>query len=327
MTHRKVTICENCRTTLQGDFCHECGQRGVELRRPVFGLVQDIIVETLSIDGRLWRTIKGLFLNPGHVATEYVEGHRMRFTPPFRIFLFFSLVYFFTLFTVVENGQGNVNVGPGAQIEVEANEAAAEKPVPDGPAEVPAEQPPNTDPDPESTDDGISDDNIGLSATIDEDGNFNYHGPDFLRPFAERMADNIELAQEDPRLFLAQLRENMPRALLLMPGVYVMLLMMLYFYKKPYMYDLLIISLYMHAALYFYLFLALVFQILPDLFYLGDIAAFLVQMFGLFQSYRVLRTAFGSGWLSVAIKGTIINSAFWTIALVAMLIGLALSLY
>ena len=326
MTHRKVTICENCRTTLQGDYCHECGQRGVELRRPVLGLAQDIIIETLSIDGRLWRTIKGLFFNPGRVATDYVDGHRARFTPPFRIFLFFSLVYFFTLFTIVESGGQNVTTVGVPVVTVtddgETEEALPAEPEIPAPVEVPAIEP---EPAEETTED--EDVTVGLSATIDDKGNFNYSGPEFLRPFAERIAVNIELAQEDPRLFLAQVRELMPRVLLVMPAAYMLLLFVFYFYKKPYMYDLLIISLYMHAALYFYLFLALVFQVVPDVFYLGDIAAFAVQVFGMVQSYRVLRTAFRSGWISTILKGTLINAAFWTVAMIVMLLGLVLSLY
>lgn len=331
MAQKDVTHCENCGTELRGEFCHVCGQRGVEIRRPVIGLAQDIIVETLAVDGRLLRTLKGLFINPGQVAKDYVDGHRMRYSPPFRIFLFFSLVYFFAFFSVVQS-TGNAS-GPGASVspvnmEVTGLETDAAPDV-ETPPQTPV--PPQTDSGEEDSQGNETPDGpppgVGISVDQNEDGSLNYNGPEFLRPYAEALRDNIEQAFEDPRLFMANIRELVPRVLLIMPAFYTLLLLAFYFYKPIYTYDVIVISLYMHAALYYYLLVAILLQWARIPFAIGDIGALIVQLFGMFQSYRVLRINFGSGWLSTVIKGSLINGIFWSVAMVVLLVGIVLSLY
>ncbi|MEO1028376.1 MAG: DUF3667 domain-containing protein [Pseudomonadota bacterium] len=309
MGQRKVTICENCRTTLQGDFCHECGQRGVELRRPVIGLVQDILIETLALDGRLLRTTRGMLFNPGKVAKEYVEGQRAKYTPPFRMFLFLSLVCFFAIFTTIQMQTSTQAVGNTTEATVGALTLTG------------------TGADAEERELGNATVNLGFAKLqrIKGEG-WTYTGPDWLRSTALSLSENIDLASQDSRLFMAQVRENVPRVLLVMPFFYVLLLYLFYFYKDLYLYDLLVISLYMHSALYLYLLVAIVFETPPIPRWGGDIVASIIQLWGIVQSYRVLRTNFGSGWIMTITKGLLINGAFWIMAGIMMLIGLAVSL-
>ena len=93
------TECQNCGATLKGAYCHQCGQAAKEPRRVVIGLVQDVIVETLAIDGKLARTIALLVSRPGKLARRYPRWKaRTLFTAiaPLsicqRLFLFRSLL-------------------------------------------------------------------------------------------------------------------------------------------------------------------------------------------------------------------------------------------
>ncbi|MEL7201330.1 MAG: DUF3667 domain-containing protein [Pseudomonadota bacterium] len=334
--------CENCGTPLKGDFCHVCGQKAVEVRRPVLGLAQDVIVETLSVDGRLLRTIFGLFTNPGRVAKRYIEGHRVQYSPPFRIYLFFSLVFFAVLFLVINGELANegarvTTVSDGRPIlEIslgdDEDEPVAEV---DGTApDVDDAQGLQSDP-PKPAQDGDvgAEDNEDAEGGEDKDAfpeweDFNYNGPAALEPFAKRLHANARLLQEDNRLFLANVKDNLPRVLLALPLLYTLLLLLFYFYKKGvFVYDLLIVSIYMHAALYFYLLLSILFQISPlnAVPILGH-AEVVLQFWAVIQSYRTLKINFGSGRWSYMLKGTLINLTYWIVAALLIATGMMLSL-
>ncbi|MEM9385591.1 MAG: DUF3667 domain-containing protein [Pseudomonadota bacterium] len=48
-------------------------------------------------DGRLLRTLRGLFLRPGQVARDYVDGRRASYTPPMRLYVVISVIFFATM--------------------------------------------------------------------------------------------------------------------------------------------------------------------------------------------------------------------------------------
>ncbi len=336
---RTITDCENCGTPLQGAYCYDCGQRGINVRRPVIGLAQDVLVETLSIDGKLARTIGGLLANPGKVAKEYSEGKRVKYSPPFRIYLFFSLVFFAVLFLVTKPPTPETLPNDVVGEPVESDTA----PEPDD-AAVPEPSDSETNPVPSRSETvqrevrSIADGPAGsdvVAVLDDEDGNG--FGPehvslpswaDWLEPTIVTIGQNIDKVDEDPRLFWANLRQTVPRVLLLLPVIYTLLLLLFYFYKRGVItYDLLIISLYMHAALYFYLLIIILFQS-PFIDKIPVIrhGAMPVQLWAGFQSFRVLAVNFGSKWYAVLLKGLVINGLYWTVAGFLIVTGMALSL-
>ena len=88
------THCQNDGAKLVGEYCHTCGQAANEPRRAFIGLVQDFFVDTLAIDGKLFRTIMLLMWRPGRLARRFLDGRRQHYSPPFRLYLF-ALVFFF----------------------------------------------------------------------------------------------------------------------------------------------------------------------------------------------------------------------------------------
>lgn len=89
--------CKNCGSPLVGDFCSACGQSTADFDLPVGEFAKELAAETLSLDSRLRVTLKTLFFKPGAVPQEYVEGHRARFVPPVRLYLFASFAMFLML--------------------------------------------------------------------------------------------------------------------------------------------------------------------------------------------------------------------------------------
>jgi len=79
--------CRNCDTLFDGIYCPACGQKKVDLERPISELIGEVVKETFDIDGRALRTVKTLFLRPGTLTREFLEGRRTAFTPPLRLYL------------------------------------------------------------------------------------------------------------------------------------------------------------------------------------------------------------------------------------------------
>ncbi len=99
-----VSACANCGTTLSGPYCPECGQKDVKLQRPIAELLRDVLYETFDIDGRAARTAWTLLARPGVLTSRYLAGHRREYTPPVRLYLVVSIVFFLVVAWVVRQG-------------------------------------------------------------------------------------------------------------------------------------------------------------------------------------------------------------------------------
>ena len=108
------TRCENCGTPVQGDFCWECGQSTADFNLPVLEFAGEFASEAFSLDSRLRLTLKPLFFKPGEVPRAYVAGHRARFVPPIRLYIFASFAMFLLMALGPGIGPDNVNVDGGA---------------------------------------------------------------------------------------------------------------------------------------------------------------------------------------------------------------------
>lgn len=86
--------CRNCRTSFEGTYCPNCGQKDIDLERSLGILVGELLKETLEVDGRSFRTIRALFLRPGVLTAEFLAGRRKAYTPPLRLYLVISVSFF-----------------------------------------------------------------------------------------------------------------------------------------------------------------------------------------------------------------------------------------
>ncbi len=90
-------VCIACGTAIVGAYCAGCGQKNDDMRRSSVVLFKDFLVDTFSFDGRMWRTLGLLAAAPGTVPANYSHGKRSRYTPPVRLFLVVSFLFFLTL--------------------------------------------------------------------------------------------------------------------------------------------------------------------------------------------------------------------------------------
>ena len=90
----RSTACLNCGTPLSGPFCAGCGQRDIPPYPSVRELAVDAVSEFSGWDGRLASTLRALVRHPGLLTHEFLEGRRVRYISPLRLYLMSSLVYF-----------------------------------------------------------------------------------------------------------------------------------------------------------------------------------------------------------------------------------------
>lgn len=96
VTHENVT-CKNCETHFSGKFCPECGQSVQDYDKPFSFIFYNFAGDFFSFDTRFLRTFWLLLVRPGFLTREYFKGRRVRYAPPFRIFIFVSFVLFLLL--------------------------------------------------------------------------------------------------------------------------------------------------------------------------------------------------------------------------------------
>ncbi|MCG8442165.1 MAG: DUF3667 domain-containing protein [Caulobacterales bacterium] len=291
--------CANCGAVLTGPYCHECGQRAVEPRSPVIGLVQDVLVDTLALDSRLARTLGLLLWSPARLAADYIAGKRVRYTPPFRLFLFTSVLFFLIAFALLpEPGPIGTTI---IELEGEAGELVIEP------------------------SDGEAGETSDAQAFRDlQWEELDYSGPAWMEPHLQQLLLAGQRLLEDPRLFLSQIRTNIPRFMLLAPALYALTLAILYVYRRKFLlYDHLVVSLYMHAALYSYLIAALLIDAATPAEWLAGAPL----LWGMAQPFRVLRRVYGSGAISMVLKGAFSQWVYWVGISLIITAGLSYSLY
>jgi Protein of unknown function (DUF3667) len=89
--------CKNCEAVLVGRYCMNCGQ-AADVHMPSTGeLIHEALEGLTHSDSRLWRTLLWLWFKPGRLTNEFFVGRRMRYLPPFRLYLIISLAFFLML--------------------------------------------------------------------------------------------------------------------------------------------------------------------------------------------------------------------------------------
>jgi hypothetical protein len=87
-------LCANCGATLNGAYCHACGQSS-HIHRSLLHMLEEVLHGIFHFDTKAWRTIPALILRPGHLTKEYIEGKRTSYVSPLALFLFLIFLMFF----------------------------------------------------------------------------------------------------------------------------------------------------------------------------------------------------------------------------------------
>jgi hypothetical protein len=259
--------CLNCGAFLAGEFCHDCGQSALSIRRPFWSLVGESLETFFSIDGRIARTLPDLMLRPGRMTRAYLDGKRARFIPAFRLYVFASLI-FFVLMPLI-TGQVTVNFDGSPSMEearagveksfaegeiteaeyqqalkvLEDVDAAWKGGIPGLVPEPPAApgEAPLADAEPTAEEEWAG---FVPQSAIDAAREAGEAGNEEAAEFADVM--------EDPARLARQTQEWIPRLMFVLLPVYALLLALTYLWRRQFLFfDHLIVSLHFHSALFF----------------------------------------------------------------------------
>ena len=91
-TSSENVTCKNCETVFNGKYCPECGQSITDYDKPFTFIFYNFAGDFFSFDARFFRTFGALLVKPGSLTAEYFKGRRVKYAPPFRIFIFMSFM-------------------------------------------------------------------------------------------------------------------------------------------------------------------------------------------------------------------------------------------
>ncbi|WP_299706634.1 DUF3667 domain-containing protein [uncultured Pontibacter sp.] len=96
---RKFTQCPNCGYTFEevNNYCPNCGQENHDLNVSVKHLAEEFLEGTLHYDNKFWVTLKYLLFKPGLLTEKFNIGKRASYVPPFRLYVFVSILFFTAL--------------------------------------------------------------------------------------------------------------------------------------------------------------------------------------------------------------------------------------
>ena len=87
--------CQNCGHTVEKTYCPNCGQKNTETRQSFWHLFTHFIEDLTHYDGAFWKTIKYLLFRPARLTKEYLDGRRLAYVPPVKLYIFISFITFF----------------------------------------------------------------------------------------------------------------------------------------------------------------------------------------------------------------------------------------
>ena len=90
----EVANCHNCGAAVSYHYCCVCGQ-DTKLHVPSAAeFLHEFVGHYVALEGRLWKTLAALLFRPGFLTREYIEGRRVRYVEPLRVYLTFSILFF-----------------------------------------------------------------------------------------------------------------------------------------------------------------------------------------------------------------------------------------
>jgi Protein of unknown function (DUF3667) len=96
--------CANCGAPLHGPFCAACGQADKPLDPPVRHFIAEFTQEFFDVDSRVLRSFRRLLLSPGFLTREHLEGRRVPWLSPLKLYLLASVAMFAVLAMVGDRG-------------------------------------------------------------------------------------------------------------------------------------------------------------------------------------------------------------------------------
>lgn len=270
--------CPNCGSKWKAgaEYCYKCGQDNKSYHKSFGHLLLEFLETWLHFDTKAFRTFKVMFLHPGQLTVDFLDGKRARYVPPFRLYIFLSVIYFFLLAMIHTSGDspGSIRVIYDGQDAISLDSITQsglnEKGVTIGyPAEISSLA-----------------DTLGLS-------------PSVKNVIENKFIQLIDkLSSITPEKVEYQLINTFSKALFLLMPIFALFLKVLYIPQKRLYFDHLIFAIQIHSQAIFLLLVALLLSLVFPNINLAGFSMVCILFYGFFGMKRV----YGQSWGNTAFK-------------------------
>jgi len=88
-------ICKNCGNAFEGKYCNQCGQKYTGGRFTLKDILHNFFHHFTHLDTGIFFLAKELYVKPGIVAKEYIEGKRNKYYNPFQYLIIIVAISMF----------------------------------------------------------------------------------------------------------------------------------------------------------------------------------------------------------------------------------------
>jgi hypothetical protein len=310
---QRASLCRNCGTPVSSNYCPYCGQDTALQAMSAWEFAHEFASHYVAVEGKLWRTLALLALQPGRLTREFLAGRRQRFIAPLRLYISASFLFFAASQIVSTDFAAPAEADSQAAGELRdaAREPAAQLPgaVPPGTATTGDQGQRDFDfnraIDIEATPEqraaelrtgmwaaGLLPAGVGLKGCA--------RNPAVCSRWRRRLATTGLALTRDPEGFLERFRERFHHtvsyAMFLALPIFAALLALAYRRRRMYYGEHLVFALHVHS---FWFLLGLVFLFTPGL------SAYLPAAFGLYGLWAMKRV-YGGRWSFTALRGLLL---------------------
>ncbi|HLY56450.1 MAG TPA: DUF3667 domain-containing protein [Stellaceae bacterium] len=295
--------CPNCGAPVAVAYCPACGQGRDDHSRSLWVLLSELIEHHLFLNGRSMTTIATLVFRPGRLTRAYIEGKRIRFLSPIRVYLFSGIVFLVTIWVadiaIIQFAMQRV---PRSDVESAAAEVEKEG------TDI-ADAPVLSVPDP-------SDKSYLLMPTIEvlRPAGQGFEPPEAWKSGLQKASDKAApiirgafYEMSHPRALNQVLQEWLPRLMIVLLPFAAAGLAILNWRRRLYFVDHLSFALHGQAFCFILLSLAVWLRTMaPNLPYLAWTVALVIVAY----TFIAFRHVYGGGWLGAAVKIGLVGGAY-----------------
>ena len=362
---RKEKDCLNCGRVVEENFCPHCGQENIVVKEDALHMVAHAVADYFHFEHKFFGTMKPLMLKPGELTKAYVEGKRVSFIHPIRLYIFISIVFFLVVLNEKRMGEsadpvkvqettkpakGDGKLTPGEKDSLVASELRevekAMKFVPntnglrdslirEAKKDILADAKSN------KTNTKVNWKTGNTKKWVNNWGNKDTTVADYERNQAKLPKEKkdgflkhyftkrtIELSKyPDPKKkFVEDFLHNIPKMMFLLLPLFALILKLVYINKNRYYYEHLIYSFHVHSAIFLIVLITMLLQWAFHFVY--DIGGWLYSICTLYivwYIYRSLRTFYGSTRWVTVLKIFFLNFAYTIVFTICFLIIIAVS--
>lgn len=263
---------------------------------------RDVADDQFGLDRKLPRTLKALFFKPGLLTREYMAGRIARYIPPFRLYLFASVLFFVLLSFLSRQSDWAERAARDIHRDLAADSARAA----------------GVAPDTAGSNDGLKVEfTVGGAAWYDTT-KVRVNTPS--ESLNRKMKSNLNaLARMPPnvamRMVTDTMIEELPKVMFLLLPVFALLLKLLYVRRKRYYIEHFIFSLHFHAFA-FALFTLVLITRLDPLFMLAGIALAVYLLIAMKRVYEQGAVKTFMKWLMLGFVYFLLVAAGTSLAMV-----------